>query len=188
MARLAVFIDGGYLKSLARDARIWVDHGRFAEEVRGRVAKSTNEPLDILRTYYYDCLPYRSKRPTDKENRRYSEARKRFRDLEDLPRYTVRQGTLKWRGVDAGGKPILQQKGVDLLLGLDFTQLCVKRQITHAAVITGDSDFLPAFNLARHEGIQVWLFYGEQSFANELRREADERVVIDEKFLRQVEK
>lgn len=74
------------------------------------------------------------------------------------------------------------------MLGLDFTQLCVKRQITHAAVVTGDSDILPAFNLARSEGIQVWLFYGKQSFANELRREADERVEIDQAFLQRVER
>lgn len=188
MARLATFIDDGYLKKLAQQADIWIDYGMFAREIEEIIDRSTKEPLDLLRTYCYDCLPYKDKQSTQKDISRYDKARKKSVYLEGLPRFTVRQGTLKKRGTDANGKPIFEQKGVDLMLGLDFTQLCVKRQITHAAVVTGDSDILPAFNLARSEGIQVWLFYGKQSFANELRREADERVEIDQAFLQRVER
>ncbi|MDD9955549.1 MAG: NYN domain-containing protein [Anaerolineaceae bacterium] len=188
MARLAIFIDGGYLSTLAQQADVWVDFEKFPHLVRDTVAIGTEEPLDISRTYYYDCLPYKSRPTTNEENRRYEKKHQFFEWLEELPRYVVRQGQLKYRGLSSEGKKIFEQKGVDLLLGLDFTQLCTKRQITHAAVVTGDSDFLPAIELARSEGIQVWLFYGSQSFANEIRRAADERVEIDRAFLQRVER
>ena len=61
MARLAIFIDGGYLDVLARDDfRVWIDHRRLSAEITRTVAAGTAEPLDLLRTYYYDCLPTRA--------------------------------------------------------------------------------------------------------------------------------
>ena len=94
--------------------------------------------------------------------------------------FTVRLGVVKYRGKDNKGQPIYQQKQVDLLLGLDFALLSAKRSITHAAVVTGDSDMAPAFEEARREGIAVWLFTGEpHSRARELWHAADERVELD---------
>lgn len=186
MARLAIFVDGGYSRSLARQARIWVDYGKLSQQVRSVVASGTEEPLDLLRTYYYDCLPYMGKNPSSEDEDRLDRKRREFRWLENLPRFAVRQGKLNYRGNDSVGKPILEQKGVDLRMGLDFTQLCVKRQITHAALVAGDSDFLPAVELARSEGIQVWLFYGKNSVADDLRTASDERVAIDRDFLQRV--
>ena len=91
---------------------------------------------------------------------------------------------IKYRGKDNQGKPIYQQKQVDLLLGLDFALLSAKRSITHAAVVTGDSDMVPAFEEAKREGIAVWLFTGQpKSHARELWQAADERVDLDQPFL-----
>ena len=93
-------------------------------------------------------------------------------------------GVVKYRGKDNQGQPIYQQKQVDLLLGLDFALLSAKRSITHAAVVTGDSDMVPAFEEAKKEGIAVWLFTGEShSRARELWHAADERVELDQPFL-----
>lgn len=188
MARLAIFIDGGYLDKLAEDEfSIWIDLNKLSEEVRKIVSSKTPEQIDLLRTFYYDCLPYQSNPPTEDEKIRFGKKRGFFDALQRLPRFVVREGWLAFRGYYANGSPIFQQKQVDLLLGLDFALLSGKNQITHAAVISGDSDLIPAFHVAKEEGVSVWLFHGPRvskkdgqcTYASELWQEADERFEID---------
>jgi uncharacterized LabA/DUF88 family protein len=195
MARLAVFIDGGYLDALARDEfSVWVDYKKLVAQVQLTVAAKTPDSVDLLRTYYYHCLPYQSNPPTEEEARRYGSRHRLFAALRRLDRFTVREGRLVFRGLGAEGKPMFQQKGIDLLLGLDFALLSGKRQITHAAVVSGDSDLIPAFEVARGEGISVWLFHGplrskltgSSTYAEELWLAADERVALDQTFMDRV--
>lgn len=108
--------------------------------------------------------------------------------MRGLDNYTVREGRLMFRGRDANDQPIFQQKRVDLLMGLDFAMLSAKRQITHAAVITGDPDFIPAVEIAQQEGIITWLFHGPRqtghsTYAYELWLAADRRVEMDQAFM-----
>lgn len=187
MARLAIFVDGGYVAKLGEhEFSVWIDFGKLSEEIRLAVAAKTPEPVDLLRTHYYDCLPYQSDPPTADEARRMSQRRAFFAALQRVPRFTVREGRLMYRGLDAMGDPIFQQKRVDLLLGLDFALLSGKRQVTHAAVVSGDSDLIPAFEVARQEGISVWLIHGpkaskidgKSTYAQELWDAADERLLL----------
>ena len=196
MSRLAIFVDGGYLDALAEDEfSIRVDLGKLGNEIRQIVDAQTADSVDLLRTFYYHCLPYQSNPPTQEEAIRFGNMRKFFYALSRLPRFFVREGRLAFRGMNADGKPIFQQKRVDLLLGLDFALLSGKRQITHAAVISGDSDLIPAFRVAKEEGILVWLFHGPRTsnidgsstFADELWQEADERYEIDLAFMQRIE-
>ena len=192
MARLAIFIDGGYLDVLTRDVfRIRIDSGRLSERITRIVAEGATEPLDLLRTYYYDCLPYQSNPPTAEEQERLRRKENRFNALRRLDSYTVRQGRLMLRGRDAQGRPIFQQKRVDLLLGLDFALLSAKSRITHAAVVSGDSDLIPAVEAAQQEGIATWLFHGPyqpgaSTYAAELWTAADKRVEMDRAFMESV--
>jgi uncharacterized LabA/DUF88 family protein len=50
-----------------------------------------------------------------------------------------------------------EQKGVDVKLALDIASLAYKRLVDRIVLVTGDSDFVPAAKLARHEGIDVIL-------------------------------
>lgn len=197
MYRLVIFVDGGYLDSLATDEfGIRVDQSKLGEEIRRIVAAKTPNSVDLLRTLYYDCLPYQSNPPTTEEKERFSKKRSYFDMLRNLPRFDVREGRLVFRGLDKSGKQIFQQKRVDLLLGLDFALLSGKRQITHVAVVSGDSDLLPAFKVAKEEGISVWLFHGPRkskrdgssTYAYELWQEADERYEIDLDFMKRVQR
>lgn len=197
MARLAIFVDGGYLDALAEDEfAIWVDYSKLSEEIGKVVSSRTPEDVDLFRTFYYNCLPYQSNPPTGDESYRFGQKRKFFDFLRRLPRFAVREGRLVRRGYDADGKPIFQQKRVDLLLGLDFALLAGKRQITHAAVLAGDSDLVPAFHVAKSEGVSVWLFHGPRvsrktgicTYADELWQEADERFEIDADFMKLIER
>ena len=197
MARLAIFLDGGYVDKIFNEEwSVRVDYKKLSEAMLATIAAKTPEPIDILRTLYYHCLPYQGNPPSDDEARRYGQARKFFDALRNLDRFEVREGRLMRIGVDRDNKPIFQQKRVDLLLGLDFALLSGKGQITHAAVLSGDSDLLPAFDVAKNEGISVWLFHGPRvsrrngkpTFAAELRLAADERVEIDAAFAKRIER
>ena len=186
MAKLAIYVDGGYVGKLAEHHfnGQWVDYEKLSHKVLQVIGASTQEPLDLFRTYYYDCLPYQSDPPTEDEARRFGQKRKFFAALGRLPRYAVRQGRLMYRGQSATGHPIFQQKRVDLMIGLDVALLAAKHQIAHAAVISGDSDLLPAVAVAQQEGVSVWLVHGPPStYANELWSAVDERILIDDRFV-----
>lgn len=51
----------------------------------------------------------------------------------------------------------LEQKGVDMKIGLDIASMAYKRQVDQIILIPGDSDFVPAAKLARREGIDFIL-------------------------------
>ena len=192
LARLAIFIDKGYLDVLARDDfQLRIDNGRLSDKITSVVSAGTAEPVDLLRTYYYDCLPYQSNPATEEEKQRLLRKENRFNALKKLDSYTVREGRLMFRGFNTSGRPIFQQKRVDLLLGLDFALLSAKKQITHAAVVSGDSDLIPAVEVAQQEGISTWLFHGpyqsgNSTYASELWLAADKRVAMDRAFMESV--
>lgn len=51
----------------------------------------------------------------------------------------------------------VEQKGVDMKIGLDIASLAYKHQVEKIILISGDSDFVPAAKLARREGIDFVL-------------------------------
>ena len=51
----------------------------------------------------------------------------------------------------------INQKGVDMRLGLDIASLSYKKLVDRIVLISGDSDFVPAAKLARREGIDFIL-------------------------------
>ena len=51
----------------------------------------------------------------------------------------------------------VDQKGVDMKIGLDIASLAFKKQVDQIILISGDSDFVPAAKLARREGIDFVL-------------------------------
>lgn len=176
MSRIATFIDGAYLDFILRDefASARIDYALLAKKI--------SEPYELLRTYYYNCLPYQSNPPTPDEKIRFGQKQSFFDRLNKFPRFEVRLGRLAWRGVDPNGKPILEQKRVDLMLGLDLALLSFKHQITHAAILAGDSDFIPAIQVAKDEGVLIHLYHGRHPH-NELWDVADERVRMDKDFI-----
>lgn len=189
MARLAIFIDGGYIDKVAQsEFNIRLDYGKLSDEIAAEVRSRSVEGIDLLRTFYYNCAPYQSNPPTAEEADRFGKARAFYSALGRLPRYQVREGRLAYRGMDASGKPIFQQKRVDLLLGLDFALLAGKQQISHAALLSGDSDLIPAVTVAKQEGVSVWLVHGPRrtTYAQELWDAVDERLELDQDFMNRV--
>lgn len=184
---LAIFVDGGYLDAICRHhfGRARLDYEKLGQSVEEAIATRASGDLVRLRTYYYTCPPYQGDPPTGEE-RRLTSGYQRFADaVTSLPRFELREGRLQ-RGDQglAGGRPIFQQKRVDLLLGLDIALLSAKQRITHMALLAGDADLHPAVGVAKQEGISFWLFHGPRgTYSRELWQEADERMELDDAFM-----
>jgi len=71
----------------------------------------------------------------------------------------IRQGKLKFRGIDQNGNPIFIQKQVDMLMGLDIAHLSYNKLVDRILFFCGDSDLIPALKIARKNGLQVVLAY-----------------------------
>ena len=51
----------------------------------------------------------------------------------------------------------IEQKGVDMRIGVDISSLAYKKQVNQIILVSGDSDFVPAAKQARREGIDFLL-------------------------------
>lgn len=183
MIRVAAFIDGGYLDSVLRNefGGIKLDYETFVQELVLQIRPDAH----ILRTYYYDCLPYQSSPPTPDEARRFAKRQKFFESIDRLSRFEVRLGRLARRGPDAKGQYEFEQKMVDVLLSIDLVRIGTKGQITDAILVAGDSDFVPAVQVIKNEGIAVRLVHGNKPH-NELWNMVDERVKITGELVNKV--
>lgn len=152
--RTAVFIDGAYFDKLLE-----LEFQRVRVDFHAFVRKAAAED-NVFRTYYYHCRPYMSAVPTPEEQHRYESKERFFNALSALPRFEVRLGKLVYRGQDENDRPIFIQKLVDIMLGVDLVRLAATRQITRAILVAGDSDFVPAVEEAKRQGVLLSLFHG----------------------------
>lgn len=65
-----------------------------------------------------------------------------------------------------------------------------KQQIGYAAILSRDSDLIPAVVIAKQEGVSVWLVHGprrskkgQATHAQELWDAADDRLELDQAFM-----
>ncbi len=70
--------------------------------------------------------------------------------------------------------PNINQKGVDMRIGLDIAWIGLKKVAETMVLVTGDSDLCPAMKFARKEGMRVYLApLGHASVFRELKAHAD---------------
>ena len=141
----------------------------------------------LYRIFYYDCPPldvpvfhplsqttvdmkisptYTWTNEFFKSLRQKRKVAQRLGTLSNFPSYLLKPGVQK--ALFDGSKKFdeikkedfvldVDQKGVDMRIGLDIASLSYKRQVDQIILIAGDSDFLPAVKHARREGIDVIL-------------------------------
>jgi uncharacterized LabA/DUF88 family protein len=179
MGRAAIFIDAAYLDFMARATSPgWqVDHQKLVEAL-------TPIHAELLRAYYYTSPPHVSAAPTAEERARQRAFGRYLQAITATPRLDVRLGATA-RRVDATGAVRYQQKRVDLLLGVDMVRLATKRQISELHLVAGDSDFVPALEVAKEEGVVCVLHHGRDAH-HQLRSVADECHRIDAQFMERV--
>jgi len=96
-------------------------------------------------------------------NREWIVREKALKDIVNNPRYIQASDI----------KPDINQKGVDLRIGLDIARIALKQLVGILVVATGDSDLIPAFKFARREGIRVYLETMGHGVKRELKVHAD---------------
>lgn len=149
--------------------------------------------LALFRVFYYDAPPLEgsASNPIDRSLLNFSgtvqarQNRALLDALEMLPDFAVRRGaiiqtgwklgTAALRNLSNNPRPInahdivpdMEQKGVDLRIGLDIATLSLRRIVDTVVLVTGDSDLVPAMKFARREGLRVCL----QPLGHHVRRE-----------------
>lgn len=166
---VAVLLDGGHLRAVARTAGKPYD-AKLVHRVAHAVVNSPDEQL--FRALYYDCDPFVGsvQQPISGNARHFNYTNSLLSEIEQLELFAVRRGVLKFRGwerkpqslgkptsavTDADFTPRWEQKGVDLRLGLDMLGLTETRVAPVVVVVTGDTDLVPALKLCRGRGLQV---------------------------------
>jgi uncharacterized LabA/DUF88 family protein len=140
---------------------------------------------ELLRIYFYDAPPSQEKLklPVSRGDHHLSttprarQAQSLYDSLAVTPDFALRMGgtSLKPNGwrlkprvtkelirtrrplTDADFDLDIEQKGVDLRIGLDIARLALKDMVRAIVVVSGDSDLVPAFKFARREGVRIIL-------------------------------
>jgi len=176
MSKAVVFIDGGYLAKVLEN--IFRKPPFSFEKFSDNLCVSAG--CQRVRTYYYYCSPYQSSPATPEERKRISDFDRFVAYLNTLPRFEIRLGRLQRIGTE------FKQKGVDVFLSVDLVKLSCKGSIDKAILVTGDSDFVPAVNVAKEEGIVTILYYSKTPpmyVHNELLKACDERYEITQALI-----
>ncbi len=124
MTNTAVFIDAGYITAVSIIKEKKINFVKLSKEV-------STGTWD--KTIVYDALPQFN------DTSRYSKTQRFHSVLRKLDKFEVKLGRLQY---SKGNPP--RQKGVDMKIGIDLVQMSMRKDFTHAVLITGDSDFLYA--------------------------------------------
>lgn len=203
----AVLIDGGFVKYTLKSKRADppIDDkvvGAFVDAI-GKLPHLVHHYLH--RVYFYDARPLTKKvtRPDGEvidfaASKAHAISTQQHQTIARLPYVAMRFGELSDRGWKVPERilrkqkytanmtiqtsdlePNVQQKGVDMRIGLDIATLTIKRQVNVVVLVTGDSDLVPAMKLARREGAQLILITLGQKLKEAMYDHAD--VVIEDK-------
>lgn len=198
----AILLDGGFLtkKLYNKLGRHPVADDIVAECDRLRELPAL-AGYELLRIYYYDAPPSSEslKTPVGKASinlattERYRLSQSLYDQLILKPHFALRMGEthlspVQWTVKPSASKQLLKeprplvdedfkldlsQKGVDMRVGLDMARLALKETVRSIVVVTGDSDFVPAFKFARREGVKVILETMGHNVRTELRAHSD---------------
>ena len=170
MAKTAVLIDGGHVRSQAQRAGRPYDPSLIANIALACRVEGEN----IQRVLYYDCAPYTGqvRLPVSGETFQFTGSDAWLHELARKDLFAVRRGVLKFRGwiprrtpihlgqtilTDGDFKPDFEQKGVDMRIGLDMANYAATRAVDLLVLMTNDTDCIPAMKYARRAGLQVAL-------------------------------
>jgi uncharacterized LabA/DUF88 family protein len=200
--RVVILLDGGFVKKkLAESFKHFPTVAEVVGFSRSLMTKSDLQQKELFRVYWYDAPPFSgtvrnpiSGASTDlSQSQQARENQALIDSLEMQEDFAVRRGTLSSAGWKLGlaslkrlkgGKsgneitakdlvPNLQQKGVDMRIGLDISWIAFHKIAQNVVLVTGDSDFVPVMKFARREGMRVYLAHMGHGTHHILRAHAD---------------
>ena len=168
MTRVAVLLDGGHVRVLARNAG-FAYNPDYIEKI---ALACVNADEEAVRFLYYDCAPYSGSvvLPVSGGPKVFAGSDAWLRELGRKDLFAVRLGILKFRGfkpkrllaagssiTDNDFKADFEQKGVDMRIGLDIATFAANQAVSRLVLVSGDTDCIPAMKHARIAGLQVAL-------------------------------
>lgn len=185
MKKTAILVDGEWFRRCLENALGPLPNGITAEIMYKNALLALAKDEELFRLFYYDCPPYEGKEsnPIDKSTvdfRAQPKFQSRTRFLKEMKAkdfvavrlgiarnrgWTVRDAYIRNAIKGPTANPVqasdvflsLEQKGVDMRIGIDVATLTLKRIVERIILICGDTDMIPAMKLARREGVQVVL-------------------------------
>lgn len=200
MGKYAICMDGAFVIFKLQERN---RHFPTIAEIEAECARIRAHPavaaLTLLRIYFYDAKPATGQltNPIDGtqinlgNTQRYAQCMNLHQALEMQPDIALRMGEAMVHGWTIGPQairslskkprsptaqdlvPSIEQKGVDLRIGLDIARLSLRETVDVVVVVTGDSDLIPAFKFARREGIRVYLDHMGHGVRRELKVHTD---------------
>jgi uncharacterized LabA/DUF88 family protein len=206
-ARYAILLDGGFLiRKLCERTRprTFPDAADVEAVATAIAAHSCVAGLTRLRVYFYHAHPatgiLRNPISGIETNLARTDVHHQHENilerLELRPDFALRLGNTSTREWKLGERalrsllqsprliepndliPNIEQKGVDLRIGLDIARLALTRSVQSIVAVTADSDFVPAFKFARREGLRVFLCHFDHPIKRELRAHTDDVIHI----------
>ncbi|RWK79643.1 MAG: NYN domain-containing protein [Mesorhizobium sp.] len=199
--KYAILIDGGFVKKKLRKRNDHFPTVAEIEAEITRIKLDPNlADYVLMRVYFYDAPPASglvtnpidsvtsdlSTHPHHAANISLQQA------LELQPNMALRMGETVIHGWELGEAaiknlktngaravtandfvPNIEQKGVDLRIGLDIARLAIRQLVDIIVVVTGDSDMVPAFKFARREGLRVYLDHMAHGVKRDLKAHVD---------------
>ena len=198
--KFSILLDGGFVTKLLSKR---LGHFPGVTDIEAECTRiKTHAALQgytLLRIYFYDATPAtgKMKNPVDGSalnlgtTKTHSEHTSLLQSLEMRPDFAIRKGETVVHGWELGYLamksmtkkprkptakdfvPNIEQKGVDLRIGLDIARMALRTLVDVIVVVTGDSDFVPAFKFARREGIRIYLDHMGHGVKRELKVHTD---------------
>lgn len=182
----AILVDGGYITKVLKDRnRAAATADQIEAECQRLAALPLVADYELLRIYYYDAYPSTEtvKFPVSGSPHalgatvRFGEAQALHDRLILKPNFALRMGSVsltpyRWKMKSRVAKALIKapralqdddfvldmtQKGVDIRIGMDMARLALREMVRAVVVVTGDTDFVPAFKYVRREGVKVFL-------------------------------
>lgn len=164
--KVAVFIDGGYLRAIATNK----GSKKYDPDFIEKFAKScVSADEEIFRILYYDCGPFKGdvKLPVSGQTATLGGSDQWLNELAKRELFAIRRGVLKFRGykpknvpigttlTDNDFEPDFEQKGVDMRIGLDIAVYASNRAVNRIVLVSNDTDYIPALKYGRRAGLQM---------------------------------
>lgn len=185
MRKVVFMIDGWFMRKTIIERNAFHYDGPGIRNYCKKHLKP-NDYLYRIFYYDTEPLDKKGHRPITKSAIDFSETsvavaqNKLLASIKTTPNFALRLGKTIWRNnewmlsqnklslllknkitvkdlTDNDFKPLIEQKAVDMKLGLDITFIAIKKLSDLIVIITGDADIVPVLKFARREGMQVCL-------------------------------
>ena len=185
LKKVAFFVDWDNLRKIIQKIKMKAKHTATpfdsfdynnSQHISKLLKSFLSENEEYYRIFFYTASPLRDseimsqlrKKPDKKsyesylklqseQDKIYNIATKFLNNIVREDFIALRTGKMQVRGIGNGGRPDIVQKQVDMLIGLDISEVSYNKHADKIIVFSKDTDMIPALKTARINGMEVTL-------------------------------